>query len=168
METSRCLRIGVDGFISRCGKQYGRDKVRPAPTVDGNSTKTFAQRGQNGPKWTFIACWASFFAPTGTVTRPRSSPSAPRPGRSMRACPLYWRNLLRTRIGYRHPANLSAWPRSVLACLPRRRSWGFCSIRKRLSACRRRVGSLMMQFPPINGVQAMTHEGWCPKRRPPR
>ena len=26
--------------------------------------------------------------------------------------------------------------------------WGFCSIRRLLSACRRRVGSLMMQFPP--------------------
>ena len=109
METSRCLRIGADGFISRCGKQYRRDKVRPASTVDGGSAKPFAQRGQNGPKWTSIACWASFFAPTGTVSRPRSPPSAPRPGRSVRACPPDRRNLLRTRIGYRHPANLSAW-----------------------------------------------------------
>ena len=25
-----------------------------------------------------------------------------------------------------------------------------------------------MQSPPINGVQAMTHEGLCPNRRPPR
>lgn len=29
--------------------------------------------------------WASFFAPAGTVTRPRSPPSTLRPGRSMRA-----------------------------------------------------------------------------------
>ena len=107
-------RIGVDGFISRRGKQYGRDKVRPAPTVDGDSAKILAQRRQNGPKWTFYGvlgelfrgngarghALGEFFAPAGTVTRPRSPPSTLRPGRSVRACPPDRRNLPRTRIGY--------------------------------------------------------------------
>ena len=44
--------------------------------------------------------WASFFAPAGTVTRPRSPPSTLRPGRSVRARPPDRRNLPRTRIGY--------------------------------------------------------------------
>ena len=67
METSRCLRIGVDGFISRRGKRYGRDKVRPASTVDGDNAKIFAQRGQNGPKWTFYGVLGESFRGCGQV-----------------------------------------------------------------------------------------------------
>ena len=32
--------------------------------------------------------------------------------------------------------------------------WGFCSIRGWLSACRRRVTPLVMQFPPFGGGEA--------------
>ena len=113
-QARRGPRIGVDGFISRRGKRYGRDKVRPAPTVDGDSVKIFAQRGQNGPKWTFYGVLGEFFrgngahglvlgeffAPTGTVTRPRSPPSTLKPGRPLRHCPLYRRSWPCTRIGY--------------------------------------------------------------------
>ena len=65
MEMSRCLRIGVDGFVLWRSKQHGRDKVRPAPTVDGDSAKIFAQRGQNGPKWTFYGVLGEFFRGNG-------------------------------------------------------------------------------------------------------
>ncbi len=64
-QARRGPRIGVDGFISRRGKRYGRDKVRPAPTVDGDSVKIFAQRGQNGPKWTFYGVLGEFFRGNG-------------------------------------------------------------------------------------------------------
>ena len=38
------------------------------------------------------------------------------------------------------------WVRRFDAC--RAATWGFCTIRSFLSACRRRVAALMMQFPP--------------------
>lgn len=44
--------------------------------------------------------WASFFAPTGTVTRPRSPPSTLKPGRPLRHSPSVRRNWPCTRIGY--------------------------------------------------------------------
>ena len=34
--------------------------------------------------------------------------------------------------------------------------WGFCSIRSLLSACRRRVAALMLQFPPFGVGEAVT------------
>ena len=49
----------------RRGKQRGRDKVRPAPTVDGDSAKIFAQRRQNGPKWTFYGVLGESFRGNG-------------------------------------------------------------------------------------------------------
>ena len=48
----------------------------------------------------FIACWVSFFAPTGTVTTPRSPRSTLKPGRPLRHCPAVRRNRPCTRIGY--------------------------------------------------------------------
>ena len=41
-----------------------------------------------------------------------------------------------------------------LRCPPHRWRWGFCSTRGWLSACRRRVGSLMTPFPPFGGGEA--------------
>ena len=58
-----------------------------------------------------------------------------------------------------HPIELHATfeegqaPRS-LRCPPHRWRWGFCSTRGWLSACRRRVGSLMTPFPPFGGGEA--------------
>ncbi len=95
---------------------------------------------------------------------PKPPPLTLRPGRFLRHCPLDRRDLPRTRRGYRHPANLSTWAQVWSSCASRTSGgWGVCSIRRRLSACRRRVGFLRMQFPPINGVQAMTHVGLAPK-----
>ena len=40
---------------------------------------------------------------------------------------------------------------------------GFCSIRGWLSACRRRVGSLMTPFPPFGGSVSVAFVGVAPK-----
>ena len=37
---------------------------------------------------------------------------------------------------------------------PARGGWGFCTIRSIATACRRRVASLLMQFPPRNGEES--------------
>ena len=39
--------------------------------------------------------------------------------------------------------------------------WGFCSIRSLLSACRRRVAALMLQFPPFGGALDMGRARLC-------
>ena len=41
--------------------------------------------------------------------------------------------------------------------------WGFCSIRGALTACRRRVAALMMQFPPLGGSAAAVRGDVAPK-----
>ena len=47
--------------------------------------------------------------------------------------------------------------------------WGFCSIRHRLAACRRRVGSLNVAIPPRSVTASPRRAAvWCPKCRPPR
>ena len=43
------------------------------------------------------------------------------------------------------------------------RGRGFCSIRSWLSACRRRVVPLMVQFPPIAGAEAASDVDVVPK-----
>ena len=60
--------------------------------------------------------------------------------------------------GFRHPPVPHPGPRP----LQRARHWwrwGFCSIRSWLSACRRRVAPLMLQFPPIGGGAAAVRGG---------
>ena len=60
--------------------------------------------------------------------------------------------------GFRHPPAPQPGPRP----LQRARHWwrwGFCSIRSWLSACRRRVAPLMLQFPPIGGSDAAVRVG---------
>ena len=60
--------------------------------------------------------------------------------------------------GFRHPPAPQPGPRP----LQRARHWwrwGFCSIRSWLSACRRRVAPLMLQFPPIGGGAAAVRVG---------
>ena len=60
--------------------------------------------------------------------------------------------------GFRHPPAPQPGPRP----LQRARHWwrwGFCSIRSWLSACRRRVAPLMLQFPPIGGGAAVVCSG---------
>ena len=47
------------------------------------------------------------------------------------------------------------------------RWWGFCTIRSLLSACRRRVAPLMVQFPRLV-VWSRLEVVWCPTCRPPR
>ena len=39
--------------------------------------------------------------------------------------------------------------------------WGFCTIRSILSACRRRVAALMVQFPPFGGALDMGRARPC-------
>lgn len=51
---------------------------------------------------------------------------------------------------------------------PRRHLWGFGSIRSWLSACRRRVVVLVVQFPPIGDGGARCEAVWCPECRPSR
>ena len=41
--------------------------------------------------------------------------------------------------------------------------WGFCTIRSILSACRRRVAALMVQFPPFGGGVVAVRGGVAPK-----
>ena len=87
--TSRCAvsSMGATKFFQR-----GRSM-----TIARKHSPSAGKMAQNE---CFIACWASFFAPTGTVTTPRSPPSTLKPGRPVRACPPDRRNLPRTRIGY--------------------------------------------------------------------
>ena len=40
--------------------------------------------------------------------------------------------------------------------------WGFCSIRSLLSACRRRVAALMVQFPPFGVGEVAVRGGVAP------
>ena len=43
-----------------------------------------------------------------------------------------------------------------------RAGWGFCTIRSILSACRRRVAALMLQFPPFGGGEVAVRGGVAP------
>ena len=90
------LTVSSCGAVSSMGAtQFAQCRLSMAIARDYSpSTGKVAQNER------FMACWASFFAPAGTVTRPRSPPSTLRPGRSVRACPPDRRNLPRTRIGY--------------------------------------------------------------------
>ena len=61
-------------------------------------------------------------------------------------------------VGLPPPTGAPSWPRP----LQRARHWwrwGFCSIRSWLSACRRRVAPLMLQFSPIGGGAAAVRGG---------
>ena len=47
------------------------------------------------------------------------------------------------------------WPRAAhRSHLHPQAQWGFCTIRSPLSACRRRVAPLMVQFPPFGGARS--------------
>ena len=54
------------------------------------------------------------------------------------------------------PTDTAARPITSLRRSPHRWQWGFGSIRRWLSACRRRVTPLMTPFPPFGGGQAPT------------
>ena len=90
------LTVSSRGAVSGMGATKFAQR-RLSMAIARKYSPSAGKMAQNGR---FMACWASFFAPTGTVTRPRSSPSAPRPGRPVRHCPLYRRNWPCMRIGY--------------------------------------------------------------------
>ena len=52
---------------------------------------------------------------------------------------------------------------SPLRPLRARADGGFCTIRSILSACRRRVATLMVQFPPFDGGEAAVRGSMAPK-----
>ena len=60
---------------------------------------------------------------------------------------------------HRH-RGLALWS---VQCPTDQQQWGFCSIRGCLSACRRRVGSLMTPFPPFGGGEVAVRGGVVPK-----
>lgn len=100
-------------------------------------------------------CWASFI------------PAAARRGSCWGLCFVVAQSVCPV-SGLPPLTGAAAWPITSLRRSPYRQRWGFCSIRRWLSACRRRVVLLMVQFPPFGGVRPRFKAVWCPKRRPPR
>ena len=112
---------GVVGFNVDMLSRLVREKVRPVGQRHRACAKIFALHAQNTPKSAFFRLLGELFrgrATGGAVLGEFFAPIGPEP----RSC---------RRRGAR------GWLR-----------WGFCSIRSWLAACRRRVGVLMMQFPP--------------------
>ena len=77
---------------------------------------------------------------------------------------LYWRNSPPVMSGHEGrraqtaaPRRLA--PRSTPKPPPPRHNGGFCTIRSILSACRRRVAPLMLQFPPFAGSEIAVRGG---------
>ena len=120
---------GVVGFTVATLSRLVREKVRPAALWYRESAKKFAQRAQIGPNSAFLRLLGEFF-------RGRAAGGAVL-GEFFRANRCCVQVLEAARCS-------SGWLR-----------WGFCGIRNWLVACRRRVGVLMMQFPPFGGGEAV-------------
>ena len=115
--------------VSSCGavSSMGATKFAQRRLSMAIARKYSPSAGKMAQNECFMACWASFFAEmahmalcwasfsrvwavgvsvgrilllSGTLIRSRSPPSAPRPGRSVHACPPCRRHRARTRIGY--------------------------------------------------------------------
>ena len=127
---------GVGGFNVATLSRLVREKVLPAWSDVGVSAKKFALRAQNTPKSAFLRLLGELFrgnaaggAVLGEFFRGRATG-----GRC-------WASFFAP-TGTA-PVLDAAW------CTSGWLRWGFCSIRNWLVACRRRVGVLMMQFPPV-------------------
>ena len=95
--------------------------VSTSPRCRASCAKKFALHAQNTPKWASLRLPGEFFAETwleGLCWASFFAPTGTAPVLDAAWC-------------------TSGWLR-----------WGFCSIRSLASVCRRRVGVLMMQFPP--------------------
>ena len=154
---------GVVGFNLAMFLRPVREKVRPARPGAGASAKKFAQRAQNTPNRAISgeqgeSCTGNGpaqlergeFCPAHVVRRglPGEFYTGSGPTRSLVGeCYL-------TSAHPRLQLSISLHPRAPWPGQPRppyRWQWGFGSIRRWLSACRRRVAPLMVQFPPIGG-----------------
>ena len=148
--------LGCCFFRARDGAGLVREKIRPARLVGDKSGTKLSQQEQNAPNRAILGeqgefytdnaaarlAWGEFCAGMGGVWRVLGEFF-----RATRRCTLV----------------LSATRRR-----PCRRVWGFCSIRSWLAACRRRVRSLMMQFPRRTAVSPRLEVLWSLNRKPPR
>ena len=104
------LTVSSRGAVSGMGATKFAQR-RLSMAIARKYSPSVGKMAQNGR---FMACWASFFAemahmtsrwatffvPTGTVTRPRSPRSTLKPGHPLPHCPAVRRNRPCTRIGY--------------------------------------------------------------------
>ena len=103
------LTVSSCGAVSSMGATKFAQR-RLSMAIARKYSPSVGKMAQNGR---FMACWASFFAEMAHMAsrwasfrahrhrnQARKPPLTLRPGRSMRACPLYRRNLPRTWIGY--------------------------------------------------------------------
>ena len=148
--------LGCCFFRARDGAGFVREKIRPARLVGDKSGTKLSQREQNAPNEAILGeqgefytenaaarlAWGEFCTGTGGMWRVLGEFF-----RATRRCTLV----------------LSA-TRHRPCC----RVWGFCSIRSWLAACRRRVRSLMMQFPRRVPAGERLEVLRRPKCRPPR
>ena len=114
-----------------------REKVLPASLLDRESAKKFALRAHNTPKSACLRLPGELFRGNATGGAVLGELF-----RANRSCAQDLWAMRRT----------SGWWR-----------WGFCSIRGALTACRRRVAALMMQFPPLGGSAAAVRGDVAPK-----
>lgn len=131
-------------FRARDGVGLVREKTRPARLVDDKNGTKFALYAQNPPNRAILGMQGEFCTENAAVRLVQGEFCTGSGGvrgvlgelfRATRRC---------TQV-------LSATRRR-----PCRRVWGFCTIRSWLAACRRRVRSLMMQFPPLDGSESAT------------
>ena len=112
--------------------------------------KKFAQRAQNTPNSAYLCLLGEFFrgwAAGGTLPGELFRGLSGGRGRS-------------GRVFSRQPTLRRSWmQRGARGWL----RWGFCTIRSRLAAYRRRVVLLMVQFPLFGDGEAATHSGVAPK-----
>ena len=133
---------GVVSFVPVMVPRLVREKTRPARLVGDKSGTKLSQQEQNAPNRAILGEQGEFCTGMGGVWCVLGEFF-----RATRRCTLV----------------LSATRRR-----PCRRVWGFCSIGSWLAACRRRVRSLMMQFPRRTAVSPRLEVLWSLNRKPPR
>ena len=129
-------------FLARDGAGLVREIIRPARLVGDKSGTKFSQQEQNAPNGAILDAQGEFCIGNAAVRLAL--------GEFFRAS----RRCTQVLSATRHR--------------PCCRVWGFCSIRSWLAACRRRVRSLMMQFPRRTAVSPRLEVLWSLNRKPPR
>ena len=161
---------GVVSFVPVMVPRLVREKILPARLVGDKSGTKLSQQEENAPNGAILGEQGEFYTENAAARLVQgefyTDNAAARLawGEFCTGTGGMWRVLGEFfRATRRCTLVLSATRRR-----PCRRVWGFCSIRSWLAACRRRVRSLMMQFPRRTAVSPRLEVLWSLNRKPPR
>ena len=150
--------LGCCFFRARDGAGFVREKIRPARLVGDKSGTKLSQQEENAPNEAILGEQGEFYTENAAARLVQgefyTDNAAARLawGEFCTGTGGMWRVLGEFFRATRRCTLVLSATRHRPCC----RVWGFCSIRSWLAACRRRVRSLMMQFPPSDGSESAT------------